>query len=270
MLKFCQKNRISFLAVILHVSIHAVSWAGELPGESVLPNQYIAQQAVGDQAETDAQDALENGLPGEGQLPVRQPAVEQINPAERAWLRVRAFAPTAPLRTVAFAKSSNRLFAAGEDKSLWSWRRLPPPFGARRPWRLDRAMNWPIQRAERGTINAIAVAPEGKLVAIGGNGGYGSNGDIFLFNAITGALENVLWDQNVGHRQTIVSIAFCASGTNRGLVSVDGAGKILFWEQDEGGPLETKGRSKSRSRIAWSGARQQIDGVSRNQSNRDG
>ena len=192
----------------------------KLPSEAELPSP--KQNADPDQP-TVEDDFPEPVLPPGNRVPLAQ---LDDSPDNRPWLKLRFRGPVAPLHAIAFSDDAQRLFAGGEDKLLWSWTLLTDARNSRH-WRYERRLRWPIQRGERGVVTALAS--QGDLVAVAGYGAYGGNGDIFLFNAKTGQLQNVLFDDKVGHRQVISTLAFSPVSNQRALISADLRGKIVYW-----------------------------------------
>ncbi|MCA9199989.1 MAG: hypothetical protein KDA87_20760, partial [Planctomycetales bacterium] len=195
----------------------------QLPGEDQLPGP--PQRDQGDANQAEAADAFLNRVVD----PRLQGLGLDKSPDQQPWLRIQADGPVSPLRSIAFTADGKRLCAGGEDKALWIWNQP----AANQPWQLQKTAYWPIQRGERGVVNTLAVTSESNLVAVAGSGAWASNGDIFLFDATTGDLQNVLFDDKIGHRQTIVAMAFSPEAANPTLVSVDGEGKIIAWKQGQ-------------------------------------
>ena len=102
-------------------------------------------------------------LPDESQLPKPVPTPDQIpdesslpnDPADllkldasmdqRAWFTLRAQVPIARVRAVAFSPDSQRLFVAGEDKSVLVFRRIKVADGNVQ-WGYERTIRWQVQR----------------------------------------------------------------------------------------------------------------------------
>ena len=187
--------------------------ATALPGESILPP---ASQIS---APTEVDDG-ELGPAGADVLNLSQSA--DVVP----WLRLDMKGHTGPVRAVAFTGDSARLCSAGEDKSVLVWQR-PEPQGR---WKYERSIYWQVQRGSRGRIYALALSDN--LIALGGHGAMGGLGEILLVDAVTGNLKTALYDEQAGHRQVIVSLAFSPDPERPGLASIDRAGKALYWQPD--------------------------------------
>ena len=97
-------------------------------------------------------------------------------------------------------------------------------------WRHERSIYWQVQRGSRGRI--YAIASHDNLIALGGHGAMGGLGEILLVDSATGNLQAALYDEVIGHRQVIVSLAFSPDPQRPGLASIDRAGKALYWQPD--------------------------------------
>ena len=95
----------------------------------------------------------------------------------------------------------------------------------------ERTIRWQVARGLRGSIYALASAPNDGLLAIGGYGAMGSLGEILLVDPVKGTLVKVL----EGHKQTVCSLAFSPDGKK--LVSADTSGCVLLWNRDSGKPV---------------------------------
>src|SRR5205085_4618580 len=87
----------------------------------------------------------------------------------------------------------------------------------------ERAIRWQVSRGPRGSLFALATAPDGTL-AMAGYGAMGSTGEMLLVNPVDGSLIKVL----EGHRQTVCSLAFTADGAT--LASIDTDGECRLWQ----------------------------------------
>lgn len=185
----------------------------DLPGESLLPD-LLHTTVAADQTEEDVEAV------GEDLLKLTQSA-DAI-----AWLRLHGKGHAGPVRALAFTGDSTRLCSAGEDKAILVW----SPTGQNSRWQYERSIYWQVQRGNRGRV--YAIASRGDLIAMGGHGAMGGLGEILLVNAVSGKLESVLYDEQLGHRQVIVSLAFSPDAQRSGLTSVDRSGRALFWQPD--------------------------------------
>ncbi|MHB8974164.1 MAG: hypothetical protein ACYC3X_01930 [Pirellulaceae bacterium] len=184
-----------------------------LPGESMLPpaSQTSAPPEAGD----------------EGPGPVGTDVLNLSQSADLVpWLRLDMQGHTGPVRALAFTGDSARLCSAGEDKSVLVW----GPQGSQGLWQYERSIYWQVQRGSRGRI--YAIASRDNLLALGGHGAMGGLGEILLVDAVTGNLQAALYDEQIGHRQVIVSLAFSPDPQRPGLASIDRAGKALYWQPD--------------------------------------
>jgi WD40 repeat protein len=151
-----------------------------------------------------------------------------VRAAGQPWLRINPPGHTAAIQSIVFSPDSRRLYSAGLDNVVQVWDLSVLPVGARtrdlkRTFLRERAIRWQVSRGPRGSLFALAVAPDGTL-AMGGYGAMGSTGEILLVNPVDGSLIKVL----EGHRQTICSLAFSSDGAT--LVSIDTDGECRFWQ----------------------------------------
>ena len=145
-------------------------------------------------------------------------------PQDEPWLRIDAGGHTASVRALAFSPDSMRLCSGGLDKNVEVWN-LSALRDLRRIFLRERTIRWQVARGLRGSIYAIAAAPDDGLLALGGYGAMGSLGEILLVNPVDGTLVKVLQ----GHRQTVCSLAFSRDG--KWLGSMDTAGETRLWNR---------------------------------------
>ena len=163
-----------------------------------------------------AQDAVERDL-----LRVR-PEDESL-----PWLVMNTGGHTASVQGLAFAPDGKRLYSAGLDKVANVWDVTSAVRALRRTFLLERTLRWQIGRGLRGAINALAVASNDGLVAIGGYGATGGLGEILLIDPVQNRLIKTLH----GHSQTVASLSFSHDG--QWLASVDVEGRALLWKRGE-------------------------------------
>ena len=96
-------------------------------------------------------------------------------PSEEPWLRIDARGHTGGIRALAFTPDSARLCSAGLDKNVEVWN-LAALRDLRRVFLRKRTIRWQVARGPRGSIYALAAAPNDGLLAIGGYGAMGSLG----------------------------------------------------------------------------------------------
>jgi WD40 repeat protein len=152
---------------------------------------------------------------------VRQGAEDDL------WLRLNAGGHTAAVEALCFTPDSARLCSAGLDKIVQVWNLAAATRDIRRVFLRERTIRWQVARGLRGSIYAMASAPNDGLVAFGGYGAMGSLGEILLVNPLDGSLSKVL----EGHRQTVCSLAFSADG--QWLASLDAAGAAIVWKRGQ-------------------------------------
>jgi WD40 repeat protein len=145
---------------------------------------------------------------------------------EDPWLRIDAAGHTAAVRALTFTSDSSRVCSGGLDKNVEVWN-LAALRDLRRVFLRERTIRWQVARGLRGSIYALAAAPDGPLLAIGGYGAMGSLGEIVLVNPIDGKLVKVL----KGHRQTVCALAF--SGDGKWLGSMDTGGETRVWNRSD-------------------------------------
>ena len=145
---------------------------------------------------------------------------------DEPWLRIDAAGHTAAVHALAFTNDSSRLCSGGLDKNVEVWN-MAALRDLHRVFLRERTIRWQVARGLRGSIYALAAAPDAPLLAIGGYGAMGSLGEIVLVNPIDGKLVKVL----EGHRQTICSLAFSSDG--KWLASMDTAGETRLWKRSD-------------------------------------
>lgn len=130
--------------------------------------------------------------------------------------------PVSPVRALAFAPTSDRLFSAGADKlaRIWDLQRVGPQKQVRAT--LAGRLHWEIARGTRGYIYAMAVSPSGQRVALAGMCARDANGHIAIYDTGLSDLDQVLR----GHRQTVVSLSFSPDGQRLASVSIDGEARL--------------------------------------------
>jgi WD40 repeat protein len=151
-------------------------------------------------------------------------------PDDDLWLRINAGGHTAAVQALSFTPDSTRLCSAGLDKVVQVWNLGTITRDIRRVFLRERTIRWQVARGLRGSIYALASAPNDGLLAFGGYGAMGSLGEILLVNPLDGSLTKVL----EGHRQTVCSLAFSADG--QWLASLDTAGAAILWKRGQWQP----------------------------------
>ena len=143
---------------------------------------------------------------------------------DEPWLRIEAGGHTASVRALAFLPDSLRLCSAGLDKNVEVWN-LSAVRNLRRVFLRERTIRWQVARGLRGSIYALAAAPDNGLLAVGGYGAMASLGEILLVDPLHGKMDRVL----EGHRETICSLAFSPGG--KWLASMDVTGETRLWDR---------------------------------------
>jgi WD40 repeat protein len=220
-----------------------------MPGLACRGHFFIAQVLLAVAAECSAQTLTQDGKSAAapdvaasestaaGILP--EAANAAVDPSAKArdigrgsqpWLRINSPGHTAAVQALAFTPDSRRLCSAGLDKVVQVWDLSALPANAqlrdvKRTFVRERTIHWQISRGPRGSLFALACAPNDGLLALGGYGAMGSTGEILLVNPVDGTLVKVL----EGHRQTVCSLTFSLDGNT--LVSVDTDGECRAWRR---------------------------------------
>ncbi|MGC2779496.1 MAG: hypothetical protein WA418_28050, partial [Bradyrhizobium sp.] len=159
-------------------------------------------------------------LIGAGAAGFGAPARAQDAPDDGPAFNVEA---TSVVRGVVFARDGNALISAGYDKAIRVW-----DLGATQHVRYIEEP-WPQGRA--GEIYAIALSPDGNLLAVGGymdtSCPSAHCGDIRLYDVASGALKGVL----SGHSNIILSLAYSDDGKRLASSSPDRTTRV--WDVAE-------------------------------------
>ncbi|HUY34302.1 MAG TPA: hypothetical protein VMV69_16265 [Pirellulales bacterium] len=149
---------------------------------------------------------------------------------DRPWLMIHSLGHTAAVHALAFSPDSKRLYSAGLDKVVQVWNTSAIMRDLRRTRLLERSIRWPVARSLRGSIYALAVAPNDGLLAIAGYGASNELGEIWLVDPVRGALVKLLR----GHHQSVGGLAFSSDG--QWLASTDMAGRTMLWRRGDWKP----------------------------------
>ncbi|MEO0531018.1 MAG: hypothetical protein AAF266_10660, partial [Planctomycetota bacterium] len=147
---------------------------------------------------------------------------------------VRLYPPghTGVVRELAFSPDSQRLYSAGDDKAVRTWRR---PRNDRERWIPGDAFRWEVGYGDPGKVYALSVSPEQGLLAIGGVSGRGKVGDLVWFQPDRQKAfrswripeDTVPGVDAVQHEQAVRSVAFSPDG--EWFASADLNGQVLLW-----------------------------------------
>lgn len=193
----------------------------QLPSENVLPGTTPAESPA-------------TPLPGEEVLPEQDPVAVAAPESDQE--RVFPLGPSPPIlrldfeghtglvRTMDTSDGGRTLVSAGDDKDLHVWRRTD--IGAS-GWMHRRTIRWPITRGPRGRIYVARTKQD--LVAFAGHGAFGFAGEIRIVNAASGEQQQVLIDEQAGHRQVVLSLAWSPRQEPQ-LASIDLEGRVILWE----------------------------------------
>lgn len=152
-----------------------------------------------------------------------------------------------------FSKDGQTLYSAGQDKiiRLWDWK----------SGKTIRTIRGQIGPGYEGSIRALALSPDEKLIAVGGRMQAkctGHCGDVRVFDTETGKLVKTLTG---GHRGTVSSLVHSNDGTI--LASGGYVGKIVIWDQQSDKPVRVlDGHTGSVKRLAFVGQTKQLVSVS--------
>ncbi len=143
-------------------------------------------------------------------------------PPQEPQLRIETGMHTATIKRIGVDAACKRLVTGSDDKTARLW-----DVSADKP-RLLRTLRVPIGEGDNGKIYAVALAPDGGLVAAGGwDAAYSAGGSMFvyLFDADTGRLVRRLGPLG----SVILHLAFSPDG--RFLAATLGAGQgVRAWE----------------------------------------
>ena len=96
-------------------------------------------------------------------LPLGAQEKEKLLPADRSPHLILAHAgPHAPVTALAFSPDGSTLYVGGFDKQVRRYERI------KEKWTATGAFRVPIAPGNAGVVNAIAVSPDGKWVAVAG------------------------------------------------------------------------------------------------------
>lgn len=165
----------------------------------------------------------------------------QENPAQQQEVKARPIlhtqGPAGIVRAIAFSGDSQRLIAAGVDKATYVWD-VGGPGGPNRITPIH-TLRWEIARANRGSINTLAVNPRHQEIAIAGASARANGGDVILFDAGVRLLKTSLpkVDREVGtgrpgHLLNVTQVDFSPDGSR--LVSIARDGEVLLWRPRDG------------------------------------
>jgi WD40 repeat protein len=179
-------------------------------------------------------------------------------PKREPLFRLEPGGPSSTITAMAFGKDGDTLYAAGHDKIVRVWRHKGEE------WEMDNvAYRVPMGPGERGSIYALALSPDGKWLAVGGQ--MMARGQTGLRDAgmviLRAGLTDEQWqdigavhvfntqDQSVrvlrGHRGFVLGLAFAPPQRGQPPVLISAArekvpgearyfGKVMAWDVDAG------------------------------------
>ena len=129
-------------------------------------------------------------------------AVGAAEPPSHPVLRIETPMHTGMVRRLAVDWPRNRLVTAGDDKTIRIWR-LPKG-------RLERVLRVPIDAGHEGKLFALALSPDGRIVAAGGWTGWAwdRQASLYLFDADTGEMVRRV----TGFPEAIGAVEFSPDG----------------------------------------------------------
>ncbi len=143
---------------------------------------------------------------------------QSTTPTTRPQFRIDGGMHTALVRVMRHDPVRDRLFTASIDKTIRVWQ-LPD-------WRLISTMRTPSEPGDEGKLNALAVTPDGKLVAAAGSTGWtwDRTGSVYIYDAETGDMIKRI----AGLPATVGYLAFSGDGSRLAIGLNSGAGlKVL-------------------------------------------
>lgn len=119
---------------------------------------------------------------GMGLQPSHAQAPLAVGPATRPILRIEAGMHTAPIHRIDVDAQGRYLVTGSEDKTVRVWS-LPEG-------KLLRVLRPPVGEGNEGKVNAVAISPDGRLIACGGWTGYewDKSRSLYLFDRESGSL----------------------------------------------------------------------------------
>ena len=149
----------------------------------------------------------------DGQASPSLEAAIKACPSQDPVLRIETGMHTARIQRIGVDRACRLLATGSPDKTVRLWS-LPEG-------RLLRTLRWPIGPGDLGQVYAVAVSPDGKLVAAGGWGERPPGESVYLFETASGAMKARVGD----FEELIAHLAFSPDG--RFLAAMLLAGKGL-------------------------------------------
>lgn len=134
--------------------------------------------------------------------PLRHECAQTGEPSHEPVLRIETGLHTAAIWRIDLDAANLYLVSASYDKTARVWELSTG--------RLLRVIRPPIGRGNEGNLSAVAISPDGKIIAVGGWTGYewDKSASIYLFDRESGRLIRRL----TGHRWVILNLTYSKDG----------------------------------------------------------
>lgn len=168
---------------------------------------------------------------------------------------VEAGGRVGPCDALLFDKAGKYLFAGGDDKVVRVWPVTPTGFDTD-PGHA-RVLRWRAWREQRGGIKAVAVSPNGNLVAVGGYGMRPST--VAVIDRDTGDLVGLTWPKSrpgIDNFNAVFTVAFSPDSKRVGFGTADGS--LWIWDYALLKTPDADGRPSAAPR--WAGRHTGIKG----------
>lgn len=140
---------------------------------------------------------------------------------------VEAGGRVGPCDALVFDKAGKYLFAGGDDKVVRVWPVTPKGFDPD-PGHA-RVLRWRAWREQRGGVKAVAVSPDGNLVAVGGYGMRPST--VAVIDRDTGDLVGLTWPKSrpgIDNFNAVFTVAFSSDSRRVAFGTADGS--LWVWD----------------------------------------
>src|SRR5580692_1049566 len=196
-------------------------------------------------------------------MPARGAEEAPLPPADgKPILQLEAGGPTAAVTALVFSDDGKTLYAAGLDKVVRVWEQ--EEVDKKTVWTLKRSFRVPIGPGVSGAINALALSPDGRWLAVGGRSVMRGESDFQQPGVVVpiSALSDAMWrdggtiyvfDQRNqaggkvlrGHQGEVRSLVFAPERAGKPPLLVSAAfehgrgkkpfGSVRLWDVEKGG-----------------------------------